>query len=240
MEIEEKVLKEIENGEVKMRPRAYFTIRKAMDALLGLIVLLLVVYLVSFLVFALRESGVWYEPAFGGAGWAAFFFSLPWALIALIAIFFVALAIMMSRSSVGYRWPIVYSLVGAICLIGAANLLIINTSINNAIFGGGVHEEIPIVGRYYSGFEVPAEGDIHHGEVLAPLSAGNGFVLMDLYGATSAVVVASATSFLPAGVATETITPGEEVVVFGERNQSGTIDALGVDEISPCPGCSNK
>ncbi len=234
MAIEEEVLGKITRGEAKMRPKAYFALRTATGILIGVIVLLLMIYLAGFAVFALRESGVWYEPEFGLAGWSAFFTSLPWALIGLVAILLATLAAIMHRYPWGYRWPIVYSLLGALCLIAAANLLIIGTSLRREVFSEGVHQRVPVVGAYYPGFAVPEEDDIHRGFVQAPLPGG--FVLMDLYGATSAIEVSTAT-FLEPSFAPRS---GEEVVVFGDRNGSGTIRAIGVGEISPCTGCSNQ
>lgn len=234
MAIEDEVLKAIESGKAKMHPKSYFVFRNAAGILLAVIVLLLVVYLASFVWFALHESGVWYEPQFGAAGWSAFFASLPWALIALIAILFVALAVIMLRYPLAYRWPIVYSLVGLICLVAVGNLLIAGTSLQAEVFSRGVDERVPLIGDYYGGFAVPADNDIHRGYVLT--TASSGFIMADLYGATSAVVLASETYLPPS----PSFAPGAEVVVFGDRNGSGTINALGVREISPCAGCSTK
>lgn len=226
MAIEEDVIGAIKAGKAKMRPKAYFVLRAAIGVLSGVIAFLLLVYLVSFVVFALRESGIWFEPSFGPSGLAAFFRSLPWVLLALIAVLFVALAALVRRYQFGHRWPIVYSLIGVIFLVATGNLLIAQTSLRAEMFRDGVNERLPIVGEYYEGFAVPSVNDIHRGQVLTPFPGG--FILSDLRGATSAVLVASATRILPGA----SLEPGSVVVVFGDRDGSGTIQAVGISEIS--------
>lgn len=224
MAIEEDVIAAIKEGKAKMRPKAYFVLRNAAGVLMGAIVLFVLAYLVGFILFALHESGVWFEPGFGAAGWSAFFRSLPWVLIALIALLFVTLAALMRRYPFSYRWPIIFSLLGVIFLVATGNLLIAQTSLQTEIFNRSVTERL--------GFIVQSPDDIHRGQVLAPIPGG--FVLTGLSGATSAVLVATETYLQPGA----DLAPGSEVVVFGDRNGSGTIQAIGVDEISPCPGCS--
>ena len=79
------VLEKIKSGQVKMRPKAHFVLKTALVALGFILIILFVLYLISFIVFTLRMSGIWFAPGFGLYGIKIFLFSLPWLLI-LIAI----------------------------------------------------------------------------------------------------------------------------------------------------------
>ena len=83
-----KVLAAIESGRVTMRPKWHFALTTALMAA-GLVFLsLALVYLLSFIIFAMRECGAWYVTPFGLRGLGTFLTAVPWVL------FLVALAIL--------------------------------------------------------------------------------------------------------------------------------------------------
>ena len=122
--IKQDVLAAIAGGEIKQRPRWFFVLRGTLVGIgigLGLCVVL---YLISFILFILRETGVWFTPAFGFRGWFVFFRSLPWVLIGLSLIFTAVLEILVKRYSFAYREPLMYSVLGIVAIVAAGGFLL--------------------------------------------------------------------------------------------------------------------
>jgi hypothetical protein len=224
---QDRILESVKSGQVKMRPRWYFLLRDILGIVAIVIILLIAVYLASFIIFVLHENGAWFVPFFGLAGWYSLFVALPWVLVILSCIFVVALAILARRYQLGYQWPFLYSVLGTIFLIAAVCFIFVQTSFYNTFFGSSVSHEIPFLGEYYPGIGILQADDIHRGEVVA--SSSLGFTMDDSASGTLLVVVASSTQvpFDP------TWNPGDMVVVFGDVSPTGTIKAIGVEKIAP-------
>src|SRR5581483_4753552 len=95
----EGIMKAIKQGDIKMRPQWYFTLRDILGVIAIVLVLLIAVYLASFIIFVLHQDGAWFVPVFGLAGWWALFNALPWTLISLSAVFIVLLAFLARQYS---------------------------------------------------------------------------------------------------------------------------------------------
>lgn len=224
-EMEDKIFDAIKSGDVKMRPRWYFILRDLLGVMAIVIVLLAAVYLASFIIFVLHESGAWFVPVFGLSGWFALFIALPWMLILLSAIFIIFLAILVKRYHFAYQWPMLYSFLGVIFLIAAACFLFIQSSFYNQFFSSGIAQDVPFLGLYYPGFGPLGPNDVHRGAIAA--TDADGFILEDNGGGTSTVIVATST-IIPLGPAFHI---GDSIVVFGNRTPSGTIYAAGVERL---------
>jgi len=226
MDVEKDVLAAIKSGEVKMRPKWRFTLISALAIVAAAIVFLILVYVVSFIIFMLHETGVWFVPAFGLNGWYALFWSLPWILILFSGIFVILLALLVRKYPVAYRRPVLYSFLAILFLVAAGSASIVNTSLFREIFSAGPNETLlPFVGSFCADCRVPDPGDVHHGEVLA--TAPNGFVMEDLRNRTLIVLVGSTTMVREDG----TLVPGDRIVVFGAFVSTDTIGANGVEQI---------
>ncbi|MBU3925378.1 hypothetical protein KJ854_05620 [Patescibacteria group bacterium] len=131
--IKESILSVIKSGQVKMRPRWHFVLKTALAAFGVIILVLTVLYLASFIIFVLRQTGVLFVPAFGLQGWFAFFTNLPIFLIGLLIVFIIVLELLVRHYAFAYRRPLLYSAVGIFILVFAGVMVIENTS-----FHGGM------------------------------------------------------------------------------------------------------
>lgn len=221
----EELIEAITSGKVKMRPRWYFLLLDALAAVAIIISLLIVVYLASFIIFVLHQSGAWFVPVFGLNGWFALFSALPWILIALSCLFIIALAIFAKRYPFGYKWPLVYSMLGVFFLIVAASFLFVATSFSSALFNAPVPREL--LGEYYPGVGILAPDDIHRGEIVTLTPYG--FIVEAFSGtATSGIIIASNTEIAFPGA----FQIGDSVVIIGNRSATGTILAVGAEKIA--------
>ena len=224
-DISEKVLDTIKARDLKMRPRWYFILRDVLGVVAIVIVLLMAVYLASFIVFVLHQNGAWFVPVFGLDGWFALFNALPWMLILLSAAFIIILAVLVKRYDFAYQWPMVYSILAAFFLVGAACLFFIQSSFYNEFFSSSIAQDVPFLGLYYPGIGPLSSNEIHRGAVV--MAGDNGFVFRDSTGAISNVIISSGTI----GSFGAVFTAGESIVVFGDRSVSGTIYAVGVAKL---------
>jgi hypothetical protein len=225
--VDDQVIAAITSGQAKMRPRWRFVMRTMLTATAGVIILLFLIYLASFIIFALHESGAWFVPVFGLGGWYAFFNALPLVLIFLVAVFIAILAFLMRRYPAAYHWPLVYSLLAIVFLIVGGGLVIAQTSLSQTLFSTGTGQGgVPFLGAWYGGLTVPDLGDVHEGRVV--LIMPNGFVIASFRGTTSTVMIVTSTSLLYGSA----FSPGDVVVVFGDRGEDGIIRAIGIERLS--------
>ncbi len=222
-EINNGVIEAIRSGKAKMRPKWHFVLQASLVATVGLLVFFVAVYMASFAVFELDETGLWFVPAFGAAGWTEFFGSLPWVMIFLCAVAILLVIIIMRRYSFGYHWPILYSLLAVIIIASGGSALVTRTPLYDALFHLRKDgSRIPVLGNWYGAFAVPEIDRVYRGEVLTV--ATSGFILKDFRGHTSSIVVATDTS-LPNGAY---FAPGDTVVILGDRIATDTIRSEGV------------
>lgn len=211
----------IRSGEAKMQPRWHFVLRTILFIVGGIIALLALLYIASFIVFVLQETGLWFAPVFGVAGWYSFFRSLPWILVALLIVFVLILALLVKRYSFVYERPTMYLLIGIVALVALGGFLIAATPFHRTLFDSARSGNLPVLGGLYRGFGMQRFGDIHRGTIVATTTGG--FIIQDHGGQTSTVPYGSWGHSEP-GI-------GNDVVIFGQRTPSGTINAQGIQQV---------
>jgi hypothetical protein len=223
--IKEKVLEAIASGRAKMRPRWQFVLRAVLLATGAVLLLLLLVYLVSFTVFTLRVTGVWFAPLFGSRGWLTFVRSLPWLLVILSAVFVVVLEVLVRRYSFAYRKPLLYSVLGIVLIVTVGGFAIVPW--HRDFFRSARENRLPFAGPFYRDFGLRRFGDVHRGTIVSVTLEG--FVMMkDAERGTSTVVIAPGARIpsVPGFAA------GDPVVVFGDERGDGRIEAYGVRRLN--------
>ncbi|MBI2623832.1 MAG: hypothetical protein HYW65_04700 [Candidatus Liptonbacteria bacterium] len=221
--LKDTILGAIKEGHTKMRPRWHFVAERAFIGAGAVLLLLALLYLASFMVFALRESGAWFAPQFGSRGWLTFLRSLPWVLILLSVGFIVALEALVRKYQFAYRTPLLYSLVGVVLLVALGGL--IAAPLHRGPFAAAWRDALPgFVGKWYRQFGMPHMRDIHRGMVRRIMPEG--FVVEDARGATSSVMLRQwrGRPFYPP------FREGDRVFIFGDAASSG-IEAYGVEQV---------
>ncbi len=220
-DVEEKVLETIKGGKAKMRPKWYFVLQAVLVAAVGVVLFLCLIFIVSFIIFALHESGAWFARDFGFSGWYLFLQSLPLILVFLSLLFALAIAIFAWRYAFIYHRPMLYLLVIIAGLPAVAGFLIIPASLHYAIINYAAEDHIPFINGFYE-LEESIPSAVHRGQIVSFLE--NGFILRDSDGETTTVILVPTSSFGMLGV-------GDPVVVFGNSDASRTIHPFGVKKI---------
>ena len=218
---ERRIMDAIKSPEVRMRPRWHFVFRGILIAAASVLLFLLLLYLVSFVIFALHENGVWFAPYFGISGWSLLVTALPWSLLLLAFVFVLLLAILLMRYEFVYQRPLLYFLFGAILVVVLGGFLIASTSLQPGLFP--YETENPVLGGFYR-YETSYPSSVHRGTVVA-VGADGTFVIADDLGATSTVTPATGVVFAVP------FRPGDIVLVFGARGKDGVIRAFGVEAV---------
>lgn len=222
--ITEAVLNKINSGDIKMTPRIYFILRAALLVFFVFTLTLFIIYIISFILFSLRASGLWFLPRFGLFGIKIFFSSLPWFLILLAVIVVIILEVLAKHFSFIYRRPVVYSLLGIVIIVLAISFLIDKTPFHPDLFRMIKDRPLPIVSHFYRDFGAPRMHDVHYG-IVSEIKE-NGFVIETPRGESINIIVASGTRFLKEN----DIQKDDVIVVLGQRDDH-TVNAIEIREV---------
>lgn len=220
-----KALEKIKSGQVKMRPKAHFILKTALATFGFILIILFVLYLISFIVFTLRMSGIWFAPGFGFYGIKIFLFSLPWLLILTAIILILILEILIKYFSFAYRRPILYSILGIIALALLGSFVIGQIKIHPYLFKKSQERDLPIAGKFYRDFGAGKFRNAHRG-VISEIT-DNGFFIETRHNEILEIIITSETRF-PFG---KDIKENDSVMILGERDND-TVRAFGVRKVN--------
>ncbi len=222
--ITDKVLEKIKSGRIKMRPKAHFVLKTVLAALGFILIILFVLYLISFIVFTLRMSGIWFAPGFGFYGIKIFLFSLPWLLILTAIILIIILEILVKYFSFAYRRPILYSILGIIALVFLGSFVIGQIKIHPYLFKKSQEKHLPVAGKFYRDFGAGKFRNTHRGIVSE--TTDNGFLIETRHNEILKIIITSETRF-PFG---KDIKENDSIMILGERDNC-TVRAFGVRKV---------
>ncbi len=223
--IRERILHDIESGDVSMRPRLYFTLKVGAVALVSLAILATTVLIINFIDFSIRVNNHESLLGFGSRGIGRFAVFFPWYLVAIDIGLIIFLEWLVRQFRFGYKIPVLYLL--AALLLSTAVLgfaLDRGTPFNDRMSEHRGRLPSP-VRDFYEGARrpPPLESGICRCVVLA--IDGNVLLVEETRDGTSTVKV-----ILPSNdprATTTNLNVGDIVYIAGER-ENGIIEAFGV------------
>lgn len=227
-DLKDAVLDAIKKEGVKMRPRWHFVLLTLLAASGALILLLTLIYVVSFIVFMLHDGGTWFAPSFGMRGWFDLLRSIPIYLLVLLAIFTIVLDTLVRRYSFVYKRPLLASLAGTVLIVFISGFLVAQTSFHNSLAFQARHGHLPPpLGVWYGHHDHPHSEDMYRGTIVS--TSTSGFVIKLGDESTTSVILTPHTR-LPFGA---DFALGDTLVVMGDEMGTGTVRAFGIMEIDP-------
>lgn len=220
-----KVLNEIKNDQIKMRPRVYFILKGILIVFSVFLVAFFALYLTSFILFALRASGVWYLPSFGLYGLRSSFILLPWLLILIAIILLIILEILVKHFSFAYHRPILYSILGILIFTLSGNFIIEKAQFHPRLFQKAQEDHLPVMGKFYRNLDIEKSHNVCRGIVLD--ITNNSFQIKTPRGKILNVNITSETQF-PNGT---DIKKDDIIIILGERDND-KIQAIGIRKIN--------
>src|SRR4030042_4792350 len=131
--LQNSILEKIKSGQAKIRPKWHFVLKTLLLAAGVLFGTLALLYLASFVLFVLRQTGSWFLPSFGWRGIMVFLISMPWLLVILGVVFIILLELLVRHYSFAYRNPLLYSLLGIIVFVIIASVFVAKTSFHEGL-----------------------------------------------------------------------------------------------------------
>lgn len=220
----EKILSAIKTGRVQMRPRWHFVLKAALFAIGLVIAVLALLYIGSFIIFGLRQTGILFIPAFGSRGWLRFLAAMPWTLIALSAAFIVILEILVRHYSFGFRQPLLYTIAAIMILVILGGVAVERTRIHRILSDYSQGHALPFAGALYNSLRDTRISDVHRGRI--DTVSANAFEMTDRRGELFNVRITLQTRLFSG----EALERGEYVVVFGP-DENGVINAYGIMDV---------
>ncbi len=220
------VLSAITNGTVRMRPHWHFVVRSLGLALGVLCLGVLGIFLISFIVFALHQSGVWFVPPFGMLGIGVLLRSFPWLLVVIALVAVVVLEALVRRYAFAYRKPILYSSLGIILVVLLGGFALAQTPVHRLMFQRAQTHALPIAGPLYRDYGTRRPNNMVSG-VVRDVSS-DGYVVEVAEGELIVVATTSETRSWGRMM----FAPGDEIVVLGSA-QRGVLRARGIRKIVP-------
>lgn len=219
--LQKDILNKIKAGEIGMVPKWHFVLRGVLWATATVVVALIAIYLLSFVMFVLNESGLVFAPLFGWSGIVLFIVRSPWLIIAAVGLFLIALYMLVSHYSFSYQKPLVYSMIGLVLGVIAISSLIQATNFHNRAGDFAERHGIPGLTPLYRDIGEHPPRDVTRGTISA--LGDTTFILTTENGDTYTVVLTERTK-LPQHIK---LTEGDAVFVFGPQKENN-INAFGV------------
>jgi hypothetical protein len=235
--IANKVIHQIKDDKIKMRPKIYFLLKTLAIALGIFFAALFILYLISFIIFALRASGVWYLPCFGLRGIGASFLLLPWLLIAISVILIVILEILVKHFAFAYRKPVLYSILFVVIFALFGSFMVDRAGLQSGLFKRAEQGNLPFAGEFYRDLGKAKNKDARRG-IVSEIT-DNGFLIKTRNNDALEIIVTPETRF----PFDEEIKENDTIIVFGKRD-NGSVQAIGIrkvdDDFRPLDMLFNK
>jgi len=226
--IKETIIREIKSGKIKMRPKLYFILRPIVFVFLLIVVTIAVIYLISFMLFAMRINGGAFVFGFGFQGIWSIVRSLPWALIFVALFFIVLLEVILIQSNFVYRRPILYSFFAIVILLLIGSVSLNRTHFHTNLFSANREGKLPVFGSLYNRYGKINFDNVHAGIIFKKTDYG--FIIKEPDGDDVRIVVPDRLQSK-----CNPMREGDLIMVIGEEKAS-TIDAedfLRVEERHP-------
>lgn len=227
--IHDKILSAIKSGEVKARPKWYFYAQSVLMAAGVILTGVALLFLASFIVFALRQNGGWFAPGFGFFGLHVFLTAMPWLLLVAVLGLLWLLESLLRRYQFSYQRPMLYSFVGIGLLVSVGTIVLSTARLHENLLERARHHQLMFAEPFYRQYGMPDLNNLTRGMILNKINTGYKIETAseDIFN-----VLISPQTRLPYGY---NFIPGDVVVVIGQRDD-GTIQALGVIKIQNGPG----
>lgn len=138
------ILRKIEQHEIAIRPRLYFTVRLLALGAITAVALVASVLILNFILFSVRVNEHDALLGFGPAGIVAFAKFFPWSLLALDIACIALLEYLLRSFKFGYRAPVLYAFL--LLVVGAFSIgFVIDraTTFNDDLFERALENRLP-------------------------------------------------------------------------------------------------
>lgn len=228
------ILEKIRKNELTLKPKTYFRLRFAAFILVVVAVLVVSVFLSSFILFTIRASGQASLIGFGPAGWQVFLFLFPWGLSTLEIGLIILLQYLLRSFKFGYRVPVLYLLGGVIFVMLVSGFVIDKTPLHGALLRQADRNQLPppFGNLYENARRLPPPG---HGIFLGTITSITGNTLsIALLNPMDTSATTAVTVIVPSGQTTVQEKVGDRIFIRGKMID-GEIQAQDIKNANDLP-----
>ncbi len=150
-----------------MKPKWHFVIQAIALIFLTTIILVSLLYLFSFFLFATRTSGLWHLAAFGPRGFMALINAFPWLLFGFILVFVITLEALIRKFSFGWRRPFIYTFLGIVLIVSFSGWFLAQSSFHGDFYHQALNDHLPLMGPLYREQARIEFDNIYRGEIVS-------------------------------------------------------------------------
>ncbi|MGH7175533.1 MAG: hypothetical protein ACREGR_04210 [Minisyncoccia bacterium] len=167
-DLQERVLERIRKGEVSMRPRRYFILRAIGASVVALLALACSVFALSFVIFAIHESGEQFLLGFGTRGLVTFVTLFPWLSLVVSVLLLIALEVLLRTFRFGYRLPLLGIFFWILAAAVAGSVIVNLTPLHSFLLERADQDQLPVLGPLYEQLHDPHEPQgVYRGTITA-------------------------------------------------------------------------
>jgi len=207
-----------------MKPKWHFALQTSLFVLGVVAVFSLALYIVSFVLFILDESDLWFVPSFGFQGLCLFLKSLPWVLISILILFLVLLQVLVRHYAFAYQRPLIYSALGILIFVVGGSLVVRSLGVHQGLSEYSEKYRIPLAHPLYEKLAHPKHNQVYPGVIIEVEQKQ--FLLQNRWQEVYEVYITTSTRF-PLGTR---FMIGDEVIVVG-KEQEKRIGAFGIRKV---------
>lgn len=149
--IEEKITDLINSGEVKMKPKWYFSTKAILGVIILCVLFFFMIYILSLIDLILDDQ---YKLHLNNLGIIGTFFALPWLLVLIGVVMLVIFDGLIKKYSFSYRSPFIYTFVAVLVLLFIISSIVKSVDEDKKFPRLGEDPRVPVFGplhRYYRG-----------------------------------------------------------------------------------------
>ncbi|MDE1970272.1 MAG: hypothetical protein KGI50_01715 [Patescibacteria group bacterium] len=228
-DISTRVLEKIKEKKIHMRPKLYFAAQIILVAVLSLGALILTMFIMSFVLFSLQESGEQFLLGFGLSGIITFLILFPWMLFEIDIILVLLVEWLWRLFKFGYRTSLlaIFLLIIMVALLGS--LALNSTSLHRALLDKADQDKLPLIGSWY---EQIHDSHVTHGIFRGKIiSIKNKTVVISHDDTDRDTDDGTWTVMLPSVFNVATLHEGDKLYVAGDNN-NGIIQAYGIHVVT--------
>lgn len=224
--LKERIMQEIDTDKITPHSKLYFFLRAAV-AVSGIAILFLaLLYIISFILFALSKSGIFLMSPFGFFGIMTILNDLPWKIVLLSLVSLFTLLLLAKNTFSVYRLPLMYLFLFVIGFVGITGLVVAKSQMHPLLLRQMKHSEKAVGFDFVPRYTRPESHHIHVGTLIST-STGVTFSILGSNGVTSLVRTDKTTKFID----NTNIVQGDEILIFGDKEGSFIV-ARAVREIT--------
>jgi len=212
-----------------MRPKYYFVLRLVSTITIGFLTLIVSVFVVSFVLFSVHESGEAFLLGFGKQGILTFISLFPWALVVVDIALVVFLEWLLRGFKFGYRFSLLAIFIGIFLLSIVLGVIVNFTPLHQTLLGEADRGALPFGNDVYESLrDSHANQGIFRGTITS--INGNQIVIthndgdFDADDGTRTITLPSTNSL--------SFKINDRVYVFGTSTDK-TVGAYGIKKLSP-------